>query len=87
MYVLLNLIQHQSALLCNMHTLYFYIHVHVHGLNNVSCSIAHVSCPPTGNGLPAGLAQMEIIERARAKREWEKTLPELEDESQTEKRR
>ena len=40
-----------------------------------------------GNGLPAGLAQVEIIERARAKREWEKTLPELGDESQTEKRR
>ncbi len=40
-----------------------------------------------GNGLPAGLAQVEIIERARAKREWEKTLPELGDESLTEKRR
>ena len=35
--------QHQSALLCNMHTLYFYIHVHVHAPYNVSCSIAQ--CP------------------------------------------
>ncbi len=41
----------------------------------------------SGRGLPAGLAQVEIIERARAKREWEKRLPKLGDESQTEKRR
>lgn len=41
----------------------------------------------SGQGLPAGLAQVEMIERARAKREWEKTLPELSDGEQVEKRR
>lgn len=29
----------------------------------------------TGQGLPAGLAEVEMIERARAKRAWEETLP------------
>ena len=33
----------------------------------------------TGHGLPAGLAEVEMIERARAKREWEKTLPPAND--------
>ena len=28
-----------------------------------------------GCGLPAGLAEVEIIERARAKRVWEATVP------------
>lgn len=40
-----------------------------------------------GHGLPAGLAEVEIIERARAKRAWEATLPPLSDMSQIEKRR
>lgn len=40
-----------------------------------------------GHGLPAGLAEIEMIERARAKREWESTLPPLNDVSQLEKRR
>jgi len=38
-------------------------------------------------GLPAGLAEVEMIERARAKRAWEKTLPALHDLDQLEKRR
>ncbi|XP_036366868.1 cilia- and flagella-associated protein 91-like isoform X2 [Octopus sinensis] len=38
-------------------------------------------------GLPAGLAEVEMIERARAKREWEKNLPSLNDPTQIEKRR
>lgn len=33
----------------------------------------------TGRGLPAGLAEIEMIERARAKRAWEATLPPLSD--------
>ncbi|XP_074652837.1 cilia- and flagella-associated protein 91-like [Tubulanus polymorphus] len=40
-----------------------------------------------GRGLPAGLAEVEMIERARAKREWEATLPALNDTSQLDKRR
>ncbi|XP_067029644.1 cilia- and flagella-associated protein 91-like [Acropora muricata] len=32
-----------------------------------------------GRGLPAGLAEVEMIERARAKRAWESTLPALND--------
>lgn len=32
-----------------------------------------------GHGLPAGLAEVEMIERARAKRAWEATLPALND--------
>ncbi len=37
--------------------------------------------------MPAGLAEVEMIERARAKREWEATLPPLNDVSQLEKRK
>nr|XP_003469271.1 cilia- and flagella-associated protein 91 [Cavia porcellus] len=40
-----------------------------------------------GRGLPAGLAEVEMIERAREKRAWEATLPTLTDTSQFEKRR
>ncbi|XP_067928775.1 cilia- and flagella-associated protein 91-like [Watersipora subatra] len=40
-----------------------------------------------GRGLPAGLAEVEMIERARAKRAWEATLPPLSDVSQLDKRR
>lgn len=39
-----------------------------------------------GQGLPAGLAEVEMIERARAKRVWEATLPPLSDLSQLERR-
>eukprot|EP00118_Oscarella_pearsei_P014101 m.118722 g.118722 ORF g.118722 m.118722 type:complete len:761 (+) comp37662_c0_seq8:17-2299(+) len=40
-----------------------------------------------GHGLPAGLAEVEMIERARAKRAWEASLPPLNDSNQMEKRR
>uniref|UniRef100_A0A3B3Z8S6 Cilia- and flagella-associated protein 91 n=1 Tax=Periophthalmus magnuspinnatus TaxID=409849 RepID=A0A3B3Z8S6_9GOBI len=40
-----------------------------------------------GHGLPAGLAEVEMIEHARAKRAWEATLPPLDDLSQLDKRR
>ncbi|ELU06518.1 hypothetical protein CAPTEDRAFT_90714, partial [Capitella teleta] len=40
-----------------------------------------------GRGLPAGLAEVEMIERARVKRAWEATLPPLNDVSQLDKRR
>ncbi|KAM4702446.1 cilia- and flagella-associated protein 91 [Discoglossus pictus] len=40
-----------------------------------------------GHGLPAGLAEVEMIERARERRAWEATLPPLSDISQLEKRR
>lgn len=40
-----------------------------------------------GRGLPAGLAEVEMIERARAKRAWEASLPPLADLEQMEKRR
>ena len=43
--------------------------------------------PLIGHGLPAGLAEVEMIERAREKRAWEATLPPLSDPSQSEKRR
>ena len=37
--------------------------------------------------MPAGLAEVEMIERARSKRSWESTLPPLNDTSQLDKRR
>ncbi|XP_052014923.1 cilia- and flagella-associated protein 91 [Apodemus sylvaticus] len=40
-----------------------------------------------GRGLPAGQAEVEMIERAREKRAWEATLPPLNDSLQMEKRR
>ncbi len=40
-----------------------------------------------GQGLPAGLAEVEMIERARHKRAWEATLPPLSDTSQLDRRR
>ncbi|KAI5948593.1 Cilia- and flagella-associated protein 91 [Manis javanica] len=40
-----------------------------------------------GRGLPAGQAEVEMIERAREKRAWEATLPSPRDTSQLEKRR
>ncbi|XP_042351125.1 cilia- and flagella-associated protein 91 [Plectropomus leopardus] len=40
-----------------------------------------------GRGLPAGLAEVEMIERARVKRAWEASLPPLNDLSQLDKRR
>lgn len=40
-----------------------------------------------GQGLPVGLAEVEMIERARAKRVWEESLPPLSDLSQLDKRR
>ncbi|NWH74972.1 CFA91 protein, partial [Piaya cayana] len=40
-----------------------------------------------GRGLPAGLAEVEMIERAREKRAWEATLPDINDTSQIKKRR
>ncbi|XP_046515075.1 cilia- and flagella-associated protein 91 isoform X4 [Equus quagga] len=40
-----------------------------------------------GRGLPAGQAEVEMIERAREKRAWEATLPPLSDTAQFEKRR
>ena len=39
-----------------------------------------------GQGLPAGLNEVIMIERARSKREWEKTLPTIVDESSKEER-
>uniref|UniRef100_A0A3Q4GYR1 Cilia- and flagella-associated protein 91 n=1 Tax=Neolamprologus brichardi TaxID=32507 RepID=A0A3Q4GYR1_NEOBR len=40
-----------------------------------------------GHGLPAGLAEVEMIQRTRAKRAWEASLPPLSDLSQLDKRR
>ena len=39
-----------------------------------------------GHGLPVGLAEVEMIERARAKRAWEASLPPINDPSQWNKR-
>ena len=44
-------------------------------------------CFPTGQGLPAGLAEVEMIERAREKRRWEESLPPIDDPTQREQRR
>lgn len=38
--------------------------------------------PCTGSGLPAGLAEIEMIERAREKRRWQESLPPLDDPNQ-----
>ena len=40
-----------------------------------------------GKGLPAGLAEVEMIERAREKRKWEASLPPIQDTEQQELRR
>ncbi|XP_051471204.1 cilia- and flagella-associated protein 91 [Apus apus] len=40
-----------------------------------------------GRGLPAGLAEVEMIERAREKRAWEATLPAMDSASNIAKRR
>uniref|UniRef100_A0A8B9USC9 Cilia- and flagella-associated protein 91 n=1 Tax=Anas zonorhyncha TaxID=75864 RepID=A0A8B9USC9_9AVES len=40
-----------------------------------------------GRGLPAGLAEVEMIERAREKRAWEATLPAMDNAAQIAKRR
>ncbi|KAM6416718.1 cilia- and flagella-associated protein 91 isoform 2-T2 [Pluvialis apricaria] len=40
-----------------------------------------------GRGLPAGLAEVEMVERAREKRAWEATLPAMDSASQIAKRR
>ncbi|XP_060733143.1 cilia- and flagella-associated protein 91-like [Tachysurus vachellii] len=40
-----------------------------------------------GHGLPAGLDEVEMIERARQKRVWEATLPPLSDPTQLDKRK
>ncbi|XP_067008009.2 cilia- and flagella-associated protein 91-like [Anabrus simplex] len=40
-----------------------------------------------GKGLPAGVHEVEIIERARVKRAWESSLPPMEDAASIEKRR
>ncbi|XP_055727704.1 cilia- and flagella-associated protein 91 [Salvelinus fontinalis] len=40
-----------------------------------------------GRGLPAGLAEVEMIERTRVKRAWEATLPPMNDLSQLDKRK
>lgn len=42
---------------------------------------------PTGQGLPAGLREIEMIQRARAKQAWKAALPPLDDLSQLDKRR
>ncbi|KAG8000601.1 Cilia-and flagella-associated protein 91 [Nibea albiflora] len=47
----------------------------------------NISSLPTSRGLPAGLAEVEMIQRARAKQAWEATLPPLDDLSQLDKRR
>ncbi|KAJ3214889.1 Cilia- and flagella-associated protein 91 [Dinochytrium kinnereticum] len=39
-----------------------------------------------GMGLPAGMAELEMIERARSKRAWESTLPKVVDQDSFEKR-
>ncbi|XP_027018388.2 cilia- and flagella-associated protein 91-like isoform X1 [Tachysurus fulvidraco] len=40
-----------------------------------------------GHGLPAGLDEVEMIERARQKRAWEATLPPMSDPTQLDKRK
>uniref|UniRef100_A0A8C7FN77 Cilia- and flagella-associated protein 91 n=1 Tax=Oncorhynchus kisutch TaxID=8019 RepID=A0A8C7FN77_ONCKI len=40
-----------------------------------------------GRGLPAGLAEVEMIERTRVKRAWEATLPPMDDLSQLDTRK
>lgn len=42
---------------------------------------------PSGRGLPAGRAEVEMIQRARARRAREAALPPLDDSSQVEKRK
>ena len=53
----------------------------------IECLFVLVEYWLSGHGLPAGLAEVEMIERARAKRAWEATLPSLNDVSQLEKRK
>jgi hypothetical protein len=39
-----------------------------------------------GQGLPAGVIEVEMIERARLKREWEKSLPKVTDDASFKRR-
>lgn len=47
----------------------------------------HILFVHVGKDLPAGLPQVEMIERARIKRQWETTLPPLTNPLEIEKRR
>ncbi|XP_024915753.1 cilia- and flagella-associated protein 91 [Cynoglossus semilaevis] len=49
--------------------------------------LLHLQPLSWGRGLPAGLVEVEMIERARARRAWESSLPPLDDLSQLDKRR
>lgn len=55
---------------------------HVHPSQRVLC--LH---PSPEQGLPAGLAEVEMIERARNKRAWEASLPPLSEPGQLQRRR
>lgn len=56
-------------------------------VNRISVDLDKVVSVAEGHGLPAGLAEVEMIERARAKRSWEAGLPELHNTQQVDKRR
>lgn len=53
----------------------------------IVCTYALLLLLLTGHGLPAGLAEVEMIERAREKRRWEEGLPPLDDPTQLQQRR
>ncbi|XP_058487033.1 cilia- and flagella-associated protein 91 [Solea solea] len=49
--------------------------------------LLHLASLTWGRGLPAGLAEVQLIERVRTRRAWEASLPPLGDPSQLDKRR
>lgn len=49
--------------------------------------ITFIICGPIGSGLPVGLREIEMIQRAHAKQAWKATLPPLDDLNQLDKRR
>lgn len=62
---------------------YWQVHEFVH----VFLKFLKFFASPPGRGLPAGQAEVEMIERAREKRAWEAALPLLTDTTHFEKRR
>uniref|UniRef100_A0A1A7X089 Cilia- and flagella-associated protein 91 n=1 Tax=Iconisemion striatum TaxID=60296 RepID=A0A1A7X089_9TELE len=59
---------------------------YVHQPGTTPSELLQLAILTSAHGLPAGLAEVEMIERMRAKRAWEVTLPPINDLSQCDKR-
>lgn len=55
-------------------------------MTKLASQLQYNTFPRAGLGLPAGLNEVIMIERARAKRAWEATLPKVTDDASAERR-